>query len=232
MIELMAAIAISSIVMAGAYSAYLSQVQSHNTQQLTVDMLENLRIAMELLQTDLQMAGSDPTGKAGAGFLVATSSSIAFTMDITGGQNDNIDNNGNLLIDEAEEWYDGDTLDEKEHIQWALSGSILQRTTQRLDNKDDELKFHTINMAENIQVFDVVYLDAARNVTADLDAISSVQITLISRSGSTRAPMVFKISDEKQYHNQQGGLILDLSTHPDTFRRRWVSFEVHCRNLN
>ena len=101
LIELMVAMAISSIVIAGVYAAYESQAKSYNTQQLTVDMQENLRMAMDMLQMDLRLAGSDPSGEADAGFQAAGPASVQVTMDITGGENDGRDNNDNYLVDEG-----------------------------------------------------------------------------------------------------------------------------------
>lgn len=50
LVELMVTLAISSIVLAGIYAGYQSQLQSHITQQAVVDIQQNLRSSMYYLQ--------------------------------------------------------------------------------------------------------------------------------------------------------------------------------------
>ena len=218
LLELMVAIAVSSIVMGTVYAAYNSQTRSYNTQQLTVDMQEGLRVALELMQEDLRLAGSDRSGEADARFSMAGPTSFAFSMDITGGEDDNIDNNHNYLIDEAEEWYDGDTNDSGENVTWTLNGTTLVRNNNPV--------------AFNIQQLNLVYLDSDGNVTADLDQIKSVVITIIGGLESNRRVIRFPTAvDKTKYTNQQGDVILDLSVVPNNIRKRMVSSQVYCRNM-
>lgn len=68
LIELLVAMVIASIVMAAIYSAYRSQTQTHRTQQLVVQMQQNMRAALYLLEREIRMAGystTDPTAPAG-----------------------------------------------------------------------------------------------------------------------------------------------------------------------
>ena len=174
LIELMVTIAVSSIVMAAVYFAYDAQARSYNTQQLTIDMQENLRVAMDMLQMDLRMTGSDPSGTADAGFQAADAVSVQMTMDITGGENDGEDNNDNYLVDEGsngldddgdgfvdefdeEEWYDGDAVDADENVSWALSGTTLQRTTTRWDDGTAAWVVNTTKMQRLISMGCVSY---------------------------------------------------------------------------
>ncbi|MBW1793384.1 MAG: PilW family protein [Deltaproteobacteria bacterium] len=95
LIELLIAMAVSSIVMALIISAFGSQQKAHVTQQQVVDMQQNIRAAMYLMESEIRMAGCDPTGNAGAGIQTAGPNSIGFTMDIDGnadttGANENI----------------------------------------------------------------------------------------------------------------------------------------------
>ena len=218
LIELMVAMAISGIVMTGVYSVYGSQTRSYNTQQLTVDMQENLRVALELMQEDLRLAGSDRTGEADAGFSAAELTTFTISMDITGGEDDGIDNDHNYLIDEAEEWYNGTINDPGEVVTWTLNGTTLRR--------------NNTNVAFNIQQLNLIYLDNTGAVTANLDQIKSVVITLIGGFDSNQQVIRFQTAaDSTQYTNQQGDVILDLSDAPDTIRKRMVSSQVYCRNM-
>jgi prepilin-type N-terminal cleavage/methylation domain-containing protein len=97
LIELLIAMVIASIVMAAIYSVYRSQTQTYRTQQLVVQMQQNMRAALYLLESEIRMAGysaTDPPAPAGfvldfyslgsphAGSAATTdANNIAFTVD-------------------------------------------------------------------------------------------------------------------------------------------------------
>jgi len=97
LIELLIAMVIASIVMAAMYSVYHSQTQTYRTQQLVVQMQQNMRAALYLLESEIRMAGysaADPPAPAGFvqnfdslgsphdGSAAATdANNIAFTVD-------------------------------------------------------------------------------------------------------------------------------------------------------
>lgn len=125
LIELLIAMAVSSIVMAMIISAFGSQQKAHVTQQQVVDMQQNIRAAMYLMESEIRMAGYDPTENAGAGIQTAGPGSINLTMDITGGETDGIDNDNDGLVDAADvadesRYGDGDTGDSNENITYSL----------------------------------------------------------------------------------------------------------------
>lgn len=146
MVELMAALAVASIVMVGIYTMYFTQTKSHVTQQAVVDMQQGIRLALFLMEKEIRMAGYDTVGTSGAGITEAGRAFITFSMDITGGETDGqdndddglidsadlkldtdgIDNDGDSLIDEDDEgdettYGDGDTNDPLEQIRYLLS---------------------------------------------------------------------------------------------------------------
>ena len=128
LIELLIAMAVSSIVMAMIISAFGSQQKAHVTQQQVVDMQQNIRAAMYLMESEIRMAGCDSTGNAGAGILTAGPGSINLTMDITGGETDGIDNDNDGLVDAADvadesRYGDGDTGDSNENITFGFSAA-------------------------------------------------------------------------------------------------------------
>ena len=70
LIELCVAMVIASFIMAAIYSVYRAQTQSHRTQQLVVEMQQNMRAAMYLLEREIRMAGySAAVPSAAAGFV-------------------------------------------------------------------------------------------------------------------------------------------------------------------
>lgn len=141
LIELMIAMAIFGVVVAGVIGAFQDQLKSHNTQQRILDMQQNARAAMYYMTRELKMAGLDPSGDVpapGTGILTAARNELRFTMDFIGGEGDGVDNdddgdidegsnnldeNGNGLVDEPDEaeWYNASTADPNEDISYTLS---------------------------------------------------------------------------------------------------------------
>jgi type IV pilus assembly protein PilW len=100
LIEILIAMAVASIVMAVIYSVYRSQTEAQRTQQLVVQVQQNIRAALYLLESEIRMAGysvTDPPAPAGFvqdfsglvsphnGSGAATdANNIAFTVDSDG----------------------------------------------------------------------------------------------------------------------------------------------------
>ncbi|MFZ0612384.1 MAG: prepilin-type N-terminal cleavage/methylation domain-containing protein [Desulfobacterales bacterium] len=59
LIELMIAMAISGLVLAAVYTAFNFQQQTHTGQQLRIEIQQNVRAALTLMQRDIRMAGYD-----------------------------------------------------------------------------------------------------------------------------------------------------------------------------
>lgn len=176
--ELLVAMFISAIVMAGIYSTFYSQHKAYATQEQVTSMQQNLRAAVQCLESEIRMAGCDPTDDAGAGIMTADSNSMRITMDIT-------DNTGTGAAD-------GDALDNDEDITYFLdSGNLVKNSSGNI-------------LAENIDAIDFVYFNESGAVTASLSEIRSVQITLIARTGKT--DLGYK--DTNTYYNQQGDVVL------------------------
>jgi type IV pilus assembly protein PilW len=222
LVELLIAMAIAGIVMAGVYSAYSSQQRSYTAQEQVVAVQQNLRVAMYFMEREIRMAGCDPKGGAGAGIRTASPNSIRITMDITGGETDGLDNDGDSNIDEADEanFGDGDTNDVNEDVTYSLytSGGI-----QKLGRKKPSTNNQPV--AENIDALNLVYLDKDENPTITLAEIRSVQITLVARTA--RGDRGFK--NTTVYTNQQGDQIFVAAG--DNFRRKLLTVQVNCRNL-
>ncbi|MBE9544780.1 MAG: prepilin-type N-terminal cleavage/methylation domain-containing protein [Proteobacteria bacterium] len=214
LIELLIAMAISTVVMTAIYSAYRSQLKSHITQQKVVEMQQNARAAMFVMEREIKMSGYDPDRSQDTEITVADNNTITFTVSAI---SDGIDNDGDGDIDTADS--DGG---EVQTITYSLGGQDLQR--------------NGAVVAENIQVLDFIYLDENRNLlgptpldTDNRDLIRSIQITLIARSGENVAVMMMKHTDNKTYNNQQGDALLVNPN--DSFRRVILTADVKCRNL-
>jgi len=92
LIELMIAMTIAAVVLAGVYMSYLSQQKSYVIQDQVSAMQQNLRAAMDMMERDIRMAGLDPIAGMGAGNFGITSVannaagnvSLRFTEDLDG----------------------------------------------------------------------------------------------------------------------------------------------------
>jgi type IV pilus assembly protein PilW len=107
LIELMISLAAASIVTAGIYGFYHVQQKSAVTQQLVVEMQQNIRATMSLMKREIRMMGYDPVvadgidndvngtiddESAGSGIITAARDSIQFDWDRDG--DGAIDNTG------------------------------------------------------------------------------------------------------------------------------------------
>jgi len=215
MTELLVAMGISGIVMAGTYSVYHTHQKSYVAQEQVVAMQQNLRAARYFMEREIRMAGCDPTQSADSGIVTADGNSIRVTLDITD--------------DAATGPPDGDTDDTDEDITYSLSDSD--------GDGYNDLERNGILIAENIDALDFVYLSGASppvvlndavtgNVTAaNIPNIRSIQITLVARTG--RGDTGY--TNTAAYANQQGTEILPAQN--DSFRRRRLTAQLKCRNL-
>ncbi|MDY6839217.1 MAG: prepilin-type N-terminal cleavage/methylation domain-containing protein [Thermodesulfobacteriota bacterium] len=108
LIEILVAMAISSIVASAIFMAYKAQQVSYVNQEQVAVMQQNLRAAMYFMEREIRMAGYDETGLAGAGIQTAAPNSIRFATDTAGGENDGIDNDEDGIVDEDTDGIDND----------------------------------------------------------------------------------------------------------------------------
>lgn len=230
LVELLVAMVISSIVMAAIYATYSAQLRSHVTQQKVVEMHQNARAAMFILEREIRLAGYDPLGGDVPQITTAQIDEITFTMDITGGEADGLDNDDDGITDEPGET-DGDTDDDFEKIRYFLSNDAnddgiadslncnLQRQYWEGGAWQPNLETDPdATIAIDIDALNFTYLDADGNdlidysgaltppqvPAADLDDIRSVQITIVARAGQNeRQGLPGKKLDTKVYMNQQ-----------------------------
>jgi type IV pilus assembly protein PilW len=230
--ELLVVMVISGIVMAGIYSTYYTQQKSYVAHEQLVAMQQNLRAATYVMEREIRMAGCDPTQNANAVIATANSNTITFTLDITGGESDGVDNDHDGVTDEADEenYGDGDTGDTSENVTYALGDGD--------GDLDNDLLRNGSVFAENIDALNFVYLDGASppnvldddgsgNVTTSISQIRSVQISVVARTGR-KDP---QYTDTTAYYNQQDAVNPILAAQNDGYRRKLLTTEVKCRNL-
>jgi type IV pilus assembly protein PilW len=81
LIEILVALVIDFVVLAGIYTAFYSQQKSHVKEQQVVDAQQNVRGAAEFMVREIRLAGMERPGAGIAGILTAGRDSINFTLD-------------------------------------------------------------------------------------------------------------------------------------------------------
>jgi len=227
LMELMLAMAVASVLMAGIFTFHQSQVKTNITQQELVDMQQDARVAMYLMTSEIRMAGCDPQNSTGATIRTAGAAQIAFDSDQDG---------------------DGVINVNTERFYYALSNDadndgVADGTPCNLNRGDWDPPAApvpvTLNpVALNIDALNFVYLDGAGNVldddgngnvTTNIDAIRTVQISLVARSGDQLPGGMYRQFDSTTYTNPQGTVILAAPN--DNFRRIQLTAAVRVRNM-
>jgi type IV pilus assembly protein PilW len=221
LIELLMAIAIAGVVVGGVYSVYHTQQKSYLAQQEIVAMQQTLRAAMQLMEREIRMAGYTPYEESSAGIQTASANAIRFTMDI----HDGTDNDSDGRTDEFDEIGNGDddTTDTGEDITYLRADPDGDGVFD-LFRRDASVGADQI-LANNVDALDLVYLNETGSVTADLNKIRSVQVTMVVRTA--RPDRGYR--DNTIYVNQLGAVILPQQN--DSFRRKLLTCEVKGRNL-
>jgi len=171
LIEILMAMAITSIISAGIYSAFHRQQKTHLAQMQTVGMQQNLRAGLIIMTEEIRMAGYDPDGINGAGIINAGDGSdknnrlifTYFNPDAAGDGTNNDNDGGTADADEtlqAVEYYLYDSLGDG-------TMDLGRRNGARLDA-----------IAKNIQSLQFIYFDEDGNITANVSDIRSVQIAI------------------------------------------------------
>lgn len=105
MIELLAGILISVILMAGFYSVFFSQQTAFSAQEQVAEMNQNIRAALDLMTREIRLAGYKNSTSTFNGVATATSNSIRLLTDLN---------------------QDGDTADEDEDISYTYNAGARQ----------------------------------------------------------------------------------------------------------
>ena len=245
LIEILVAMAVSGIVLAGIYKAYEQQLRVNNTQDQVVDMQQNVRVAMLFMERDIRLAGYNPTGTANVGIDVANAESITLSIDETGGEGDGRDNDLDGVVDETPEC-DGNP---DGAVVYALSNDTnnngMNDALEGINTNACHLTRNGQRLASNIDALNFVYLgvddtDATCEENCRLlnptslqerGDIRAIQITIIARAGTTIPGFSIPYTDENTYYNQPIAGDIILPQQNDGFRRVRLISEVRSRNV-
>jgi len=104
-VELLAAILIAGVIIAGLYSVFLSQQVAFSAQEQITEMVQNVRAAMDLMTREVRLAGYKNSTTTFNGIATAQADRIRILADLNG---------------------DGDTADDQEDITYFYDASTRQ----------------------------------------------------------------------------------------------------------
>ena len=204
-VELLVVLVISMFIIAAVFFTSKSQEHNLSTQDRIVELQDNLRAGVTILEKDLRMAGYDPMclSPPCTGFVTATSGNFSITMK------DPFSTNATDTVSYALYDYqsDGD-LD----LGRDLNGSGMQPVIM------------------NVDAVDFQYIDKNGNVlAAPLSASARKKIRLVEIAVVAHTEQKDPaITTSPAFKNLQGAEILG-SMH-DGFRRQVIHSRVLCRN--
>jgi type IV pilus assembly protein PilW len=172
LVELLIYMVMFMVVMGALYSVFTGNTKSYSSQENKVEMVQDLRAAMHLMVSDIRMAGLDPTGVGGIGFVDdaddrydTDGNSIHFTMDFDG----------------------SGAIDNSENINYFLKNAGgVQQIVRRTGDGNEPV------VAENITSLSFTYLfgdgdtgtpdESDGDTTNDLEDIRSAQIAITAET--------------------------------------------------
>lgn len=219
LVELMVGLVLSVLLIAAIFSTYRATSGGLRSQDLVVEMQQNLRTAVIMMTQELRMAGYDPTGSAGASITVADRNSITFSIVA---DDDGEDNDGDDQIDES---------NELKTIEYSFYDAYEDEDFGDINDIGRQVGGVKRAIAENIEDLQFYYmLDGAttpvQTVSAtQLNDIRSVQIAILARISRP----------DSRYTNQSVTYTYPDGTtsgaYADNFRRRFLTKTINMRNM-
>jgi len=228
MVELMVTLVIAAIVTVALYSAYVAQNRNSSITQGVSELQQNIRAGLELLTTDLRLAGYDPTRSANTGFVrgqnfTAPAGTVAVTTDGTNvAFTADLDGNGSVNTSASDVNGDGRTdLADQEQIAYRFSNNRLQKFSVT----SGAVSWQTV--AENIENMEFRYLKGDGTVAAlpgEIDEIRMVTVSILGRTSSGDPDYL----NTDSYTAASGTV---WGPYNDNVRRRLLIMTVQCRNM-
>jgi type IV pilus assembly protein PilW len=239
LVELMVALAISSIISAAMYSAYTGLQRVNHDQELIVETQQNLRAGLDMMAREIRMAGYDPDKKWNAGFTAATATSVTFTInDVDDKDGDGLeddgdgrDNDGDGQIDEIGElktvsydfnvgYGDTDGINDVRRRVDAGNWIVLIENVERVEF------YYTLADGTQLPTLDTA---TGQLSTVPLTATQRSQIRSVQISVLARAPGIsLNYRNNETYRSASGRVWGPFN---DNVRRRMQILQVNCRNM-
>ena len=213
LMELMIAMSISGVLLAGMVTAFTGQSRGYNTQQEITELQEEIRASLDMLTSEIRLAGFDPDGTADAKIEKANATELIFTADING---------------------DGDYdkppgTDPNEIIRYAISGTSLGRATGAAALGGAGILQPLVENIENLAFEYLIDVDADTWVPlpADLKKIRAVKIIVMGRTDRQTSAA----TDSSSFRPPIAAAPDWTPGTPGKYQRRMMSVVVQCRNL-
>ena len=225
-IEVMIAMAISSVLVAAVYQTFHSQQRSYTMQSEAAAMEQNLRGSLYLLTRELRSAGYNPTQATTNNFRFVTSFPapnnlftvnyatnhfmVAFTLD----------NDGSGAIEPSK----------NEQIAYKFDNAT--KTLQRFNDTQDDMTKKWEIVASNIEAVYFSYYDRNKSITPDPVNIEYIEISLLARMAKQDS----KYKDNTVYTTKDNVKLCPLvRTCPneyfdDHYHRRLLTTTIQLRN--
>ena len=232
LVELMIALAITGVIVAATYTAYISQQRTYGVQDQVAEMQQNLRAAMTIIADELRMAGYD--GGAGTkdsscnlytgstlpaiqpGVLSLNAQQLDFSMDLN---------------------KDGDCADTGENLTYAIytTGNGVKALGRR-DNTTASPAMQAVAMP--FDAIEFIYKDQNGAIVTQVANIRNIQISLLARATN------FDLKFTNTLTYCPGSNPVDPTTgqctnpaatiwgpYNDHYRRRLLIAEINSRNI-
>jgi len=237
LIELMVALAITSILGVIMATSYQVQVRGKNTQEALTDMNQTGRISFEIMASEIRMAGFDPTLDANAQIVLADVGELIFSFDRRDDAGTNEQDGDCCDPNEVVRYHltnDGDDDGVNDNIAGGVECHLGRETGGGLD---PALACGGRNglqpLARDVDVLNFVYLDADGNVlappVANTGNIRTIEVTIVARAGTESRGFFYDFTNNDAYNNLQGAEVLPAQG--DRFRRLRLASAIACRNL-
>jgi type IV pilus assembly protein PilW len=245
LVELMVAMAISTMVLSGIYALFHKQVATHNTERMVVSMQQNIRAAVSFMERDIRMARYDPNGSGLFTIATASRAQLQFLSDNV--TEDSIVNDGENITYALDNDADGN----------GIADGTPCNLVRIVNDAAEPTGWRTDIVARNIDALNFDYFDTAVNPANSLidrtaapwqvpvgqiANIRSIRLSIIGRSGENIPALFVRHRDNTVYRNRPRDTNGDSI--PDTadiifgpaagtnvfFRRMQVTTEIDCRN--
>lgn len=207
MVELLVYLALSTGLLAIMVMAFTGQSRSYNTQDEIAEIQQNIRAVMNIMGSELRMAGYDPTFAKNAGIVTAATNTITFSYLWDSDNNDKI-NRDDSLKTVTYDLYDAD-IDGDMDIGRQV-GSVKKP------------------LGENIEQLRFEYLENGTWTGSPTNPQKITMVKIMILGKSQRA--LRRSSDTSSFVPPTVATVDWTPAAPDGYNRRMMSIQVQCRN--
>jgi type II secretory pathway component PulJ len=173
----MIVMAIGAVAIGAIYGVFASVQKTSTSNEVVSRVMQSLRTAVGVMESDIRMAGLDRFDTAGAGIEAATATLVRFTADR------NMDGAINTA-DVSDNSIDDQDLERITYAYDAANRRLRQCLSEGATNAWE-------TVAENVDNFSLRYFDQSNNLLAlpiaDTTAIRAVEVSLTIRQTAGRA---------------------------------------------